>query len=432
LFGLTGGGRLLEVGQLRQFPVRPVTILFAELAARLAEPVTTIVGITLLAMHAGYAAARPDLAPALAVLFVLHLFIMLALQFIGGELVGAFARRFRIALGFLIVLSMGLSPRAALLFGKTGPTFERFEHIEAVVKYLPTHWALSGAQLIARGEYATVPRLVLQVLAGPAALLFAGIWVMGREQSARAQEAAGQERSLWTFSTPARGIARLHLATLFRTPVGRYSLIAPLFAMILIPGLVQFMFGVQRAALAVFIYAALGAVQFHFNMLGFDGPSMGELFRLPLDARALLWGKHLANMTLALVEGAVLAVFLRVSRNEPLDSCLTGLCLFITINLLMGALGRFVSVQWPRALPKKGMRGATAPLPVILINLFGTAIIGGGMGLLHWAFEHAFGAWAVLFAGALLALSAGVSYLTLPWAARFLDARREDVLLAMK
>jgi hypothetical protein len=327
---------------------------------------------------------------------------------------------------------MGLSPRAAVLFGKNGPTFERFEHVEAIAKFLPTHWLLSAADDLARGELAPVPRLVALGLVGPLLLLFLGIWVMGREQSARAQERSGQEGKLWSFATPARGIARMHLATLFRTPVGRYSLIAPLFAMILIPGLVQYLFGVQRAALAVFIYAALGSVQFHFNTLGFDGPSVGELFRLPLDSRSLLWGKHLANMALALVEGAVLALFLRLGRSEPLDSCLTGLCLFVTINLLMGALGRFVSVQWPRALPKKGMRGVAAPLPVVLINLFGTAIIGGGMGLLHYAFQHAFGAWAVLFAAGLLGASATVSYVTLPAAARFLDSRREDVLLAMK
>jgi hypothetical protein len=267
---------------------------------------------------------------------------------------------------------------------------------------------------------------------GPLLLLFLGSWVMGREQSARAQEVSEQERNLWTFSTPARGVARMHLAILFRTPVGRYSLVAPLFALILIPGLVHYLFGVQRAALAVFIYAALGTVQFHFNSLGFDGPSVGELFRLPLSSRALLWGKHQANMALALVEGAVLALFLRVGRDEPLSSCLTGLGLFITINLLLGALGRFVSIQWPRALPKKGMRGVAAPLPVVLVNLFGTAVIGGGMGGLHYLFQHVFGGWAVLAAAATLLASAGMSLLTLPYAARFLDERRESVLLAMK
>jgi hypothetical protein len=432
LFGLTGGGRLLEVGQLRQFPVRPITILFAELAARLAEPVTAVVAVTLFAMHVGIASARPELLPSLLLIFPLNLFVMLSLQFILGELVGALARRIRIAFGFLILLAMGLSPRAALLFGKKGPTFERFEHVETLAKFLPTHTLLTAVSSASLGEWASAARLTALSLIGPAVLLAAGIWVMGREQSARTQESGEKEGRLWTFSTPAAGIARMHLAVLFRTPVGRYSLVAPLFAMILIPGLVNYLFGVQRAALAVFIYAALGSVQFHFNSLGFDGPSVAELFRLPLTARALLWGKTLANMALALVEGAVLALFLRLSRDEPLDSCLTGLFLFLTINLLMGALGRYVSVQWPRALPKKGMRGVAAPLPVILINLFGTAVIGGGMGALHYLFQHTFGAYAPLAALGLTTVSVAVSLASLPGAAVFLDHRREAVLLAMR
>jgi hypothetical protein len=426
LFGLTGGGRLLEAGQLRQFPVRPVTILLAELAARLAEPVTALVATTLLALNAGFVAARPEMLPGLALLFPLHLFVMLALQFSLGEVVGALARRVRIAFFFLILLAMGLSPRAAVLLGRKGPTFQRFENLDAVAPYLPTHAALE----LALGNFSL--RGLALIVAGPLLLLALGIWVMGREQSARAQDVAEQEKSLWTFTTPAQGVARMHLAQLFRTPVGRYSLVAPLFAMILIPGMMQYLFGVQRASLAVFIYAALGTVQFHFNCLGFDGPSVGELFRLPLTSRDLLWGKHQANLLLALVEGAVLALFLRLGRNEPLDSCLTGLGLFLTINLLMGALGRFVSVQWPRALPKKGSRGAAAPLPVVLINLFGTVVIGGGMGALHYAFQHLLGVWSPVAAFAMVALSAALSVLTLPLSARFLDARREAVLLAMK
>jgi hypothetical protein len=432
LFGLTGGGRLLEAGQLRQFPVRPLTLVLAELAARLFEPLTATIAVALAALHVGLFFARPELFPALALLFPLHLFILLALQFILSELVGALARRLRVGVGIVVLVSMALSPRAAGLFGRTGLDLTRFDRLQALAPYLPTHWLLDAADRATRDVWDGIGLLILQGLLGPAVLLLLGLWVMGREQSARAQEASEQEKKLWTFATPAGGVARMHLATMFRTPAGRYSLIAPLFAMLLMPGLSHYLFGVQRAALAVFIYAALGTVQFHFNLLGFDGPSVGELFRLPLTSRALLWGKHVATMALALVEGAVLVGFLRFFREEPLDSCLTGLCLFVTINLLMGALGRFISVQWPRSLPKRGTRGVAAPLPVVLINLFGSVLIGGGMGLLHWVFQHAFGAWAVLWALGLLGVSLAVSWFSLPAASRFLDARREAVLLAMR
>jgi hypothetical protein len=69
---------------------------------------------------------------------------------------------------------------------------------------------------------------------------------------------------------------------------------------------------------------------------------------------------------------------------------------------------------------------------VVLINLVGTIVIGGGMGLLHYAVAHAFGAWVLAWAVGMLLASAAVSYVTLPAAARFLDERREDVLLAMR
>src|SRR6185295_7800067 len=40
VFGVTSTGRLLEVGQLKAYPVRPFTLLLAELTARIADPLT--------------------------------------------------------------------------------------------------------------------------------------------------------------------------------------------------------------------------------------------------------------------------------------------------------------------------------------------------------------------------------------------------------
>jgi hypothetical protein len=228
------------------------------------------------------------------------------------------------------------------------------------------------------------------------------------------------------------GIARLHLSTLFRTPVGRYSLIAPLFAMVMVPWIVQLSLGVQRTSLAVFMYAALGTVQFHFNVFGFDGPSIGELFRMPVTSRELVLGKNGATLVLALLEGAVLAVFLLVVREEAPGECVAGLCVFLSVNLVMASVGRFVSVVWPRTLPRSGMRGAAPPLPVVLVNLFGTLGITGVLGTTHWlVLRHAPGllpAWGL----AVLGLGAGLFWLTLEPGARFLEARREHVLLAMR
>jgi hypothetical protein len=428
MFGLTGSGRLLEVGQLRAYPVRPLTLLFAELAARLAEPLTLGVIAGLFALHLGFAVARSDLVPRLLVLFPLHVFILTCTQFVLGELLAAVARRARIALVLVSVFAMGFSPRAALWFGPGNDgAVQHLERLAAVVRYLPTTRLLgspaSGFDALLR---------LLEGLAGPAVLLAAGAWVMSREQTAHATVATERERGLWSFETPLAGVARLHLATLFRTPIGRYSLIAPLFAMVMVPWAMQVLFGVQRASLAVFIYAALGTVQFHFNMFGFDGPSVAELFRLPLASRTLMLGKQGAVLSLALLEGAALALFLRVVREEALGECLAGLCVFMTINLVMASLGRFVSVVWPRTLPRSGMRGSAPPLPVVLVNLLGTFAIAGGLGVSHWLIQRWAPAWVLPWAALVLALGAALFAVTLAPGAAFLEARRDHVLLAMK
>lgn len=426
LFGITGGGRLLEVGQLRQFPARPHEILFAELFARLAEPLTAAVAVGLFAFHVGLGVTVPFMLPRLAVLFPLLAFVMLAAQFVVGELLAATARRARLAIGVVVILALGFSPRVAQFF-EAGGTLGSFQRIKALVRFFPTTRLLAAPA----GGVEAALRL-LEGLVGPALLLAAGMWVMGREQSGRAPQASERERGLWSFDDPREGIARLHLATLFRTPVGRYSLIAPLFAMVMVPWAMQVMFGTQRASLAVFLYAALGTVQFHFNLFGFDGPAAGELLRLPLTARQLFVGKHIAVLALALLEGAVLALFLSVVREESVGSCLSGLGVFLSVNLLMGTLGRFTSVQWPRTLPRSGMRGAAPPLPVVLVNLFGTLAITSTVGASHFFIGRYWASWLLPWSALCVVGCGALFVVTLGPAARFLDHRREHVLLSMK
>jgi len=427
VFGLTGSGRLLEVGQLRAYPVRPLTVLFAELAARLAEPLTLGAAFGLFCFHLGLAGGRPELAPRLAVLFPINLFILVGSQLVLGELLAAVARRARIALVLVFALSMGFSPRAIAWLESSPAAGSRLERYLQLAHVLPTTRLLAAPE----GGVEALLRL-LEGLVAPLLIAAAGAWVMAREQTAHANVATERETGLWTFGSPQAGIARLHLSTLFRTPVGRYSLIAPLFAMVMVPWIVQLSFGVQRTSLAVFMYAALGTVQFHFNMFGFDGPSIGELFRLPVSSRAIVLGKHAATLALAVLEGAVLCVFLLLVRGEAAAECLAGFCVFISVNLVMASVGRFISVIWPRTLPRSGMRGAAPPLPVVLVNLFGTLGITGALGTTHWAVLKYAPGLLVPWGLAVLALGAGLFWVTLEPGARFLEARREHVLLGMR
>lgn len=78
------------------------------------------------------------------------------------------------------------------------------------------------------------------------------------------------------------------------------------------------------------------------------------------------------------------------------------------------------------------MRGASPPLPVILVNLFGTASIAGSIAVTHWVVQRQAPAWLVPWGIGILAAGALLFQLTLQPGADFLDARREKVLLAMK
>src|SRR6185295_7152264 len=169
-------GRLLEVGQLKAYPVRPFTLLVAELVARMADPLTLGTLTGLLALHVGLALSRPDLLPRLVVLFVLHAFVLLCSQFVLGELLAAIARRARIALVMVFVFAMGFSPRvAAWLDAGNASSFARLERLSQLLQLLP-----STRLLAAPSEGWQALLFLLEGLLGPLVLLLAGVWVMNR------------------------------------------------------------------------------------------------------------------------------------------------------------------------------------------------------------------------------------------------------------
>ncbi|MBL8956464.1 MAG: hypothetical protein JNK82_37160, partial [Myxococcaceae bacterium] len=188
LFGLTGSGRLLEVGQLRGYPVRPMTVLFAELAARLAEPLTLGATFGLLCFHVGLAAGRPELAPRLVVLFPLNVFILVGCQFVLGELLTAVARRARISLVLVFAMMMGFSPRFLAWLESSQGTGSRFERYVRFAHLLPTTRLLAAPE----GGLEAVLRL-FEGLLGPLLIATVGAWVMSREHTAHASVATERE-----------------------------------------------------------------------------------------------------------------------------------------------------------------------------------------------------------------------------------------------
>ena len=66
------------------------------------------------------------------------------------------------------------------------------------------------------------------------------------------------------------------------------------------------------------------------------------------------------------------------------------------------------------------------------MNLFGTAAIAGSLGVTHWVVMRWAPALLIPWGLTALAVSAGLFWVTLNGGARFLEARREHVLLAMR
>lgn len=438
LGGLLGGSRGVALDGLRLLPLRPRTLFAANLAAGLGDLLPAVFTLILAGLHLGASLARPLAAPLLLFLFLAQVLALLVLQALVGSLAEALARRLKVMLlllGFLLWLGSllptfasrkgpGARNLAAAAESLAGP-------LRALAEALPATRAFQAV-----GDLMAGHAWGLLKLAGPLLLLtlLALLSLQRVRREASGTEAAVptsvREKRLWSFRTPAAGLARLHWQSLVGSPLGRFAFLVPIIAVVLVKGpLGRISNPGQWALPAAIYYLSLTSIQLQYNQFGLEGHGIKALLLLPLDGAALLEGRTRAllvhhGLQLLTLTG-LMALVLPLQPGPVVASLAFGFLLFLGNT----ALGHVLSVRFPRPIARKGLKNSALPLVSTLSSMgFGLAsagFLGGIYALLLWAFP-------VLLAPVFLALAGVAAWAyrrwILPAAGRFLDAHREDLM----
>lgn len=430
--GLSSGARQLPWETLRGFPVRPAVLFGAELFAGGAEAVTLIELAAQASLLLGVAVAAPRAAPLLFVLLCGHSLLLLAVQQLIGSLAERMARRFRLLLLLLPVIAVSMpwlieQLRAAWGDRGPGPAWMAFQHAAAL---LPASMLLSAAAALLRAP-PDLPAILVASLTvagstlGVVALAFT---LVSRERALDLDLGAGEQR-LWTFRSPALGIARLQWVALAGSLPGRFGLMVPLFTVVLVRGpLATFLPSSGWAVPLAFAYAAMAGANLLFNQFGLDRHGVKVLLLLPIEPEALLRGKLLGFAAWQALQALLLVLLLSLGGRGTPTSLLTGVLLYACIFLVLALVGQRVSLWLPRPLKKNGLRAGQPPfLLMLLVTLTTLGTTGGLFGLLL-LLRHFVASWAplglVVVTGA-LTLCLGPA---LRWNARYLVESRERLV----
>jgi hypothetical protein len=237
---------------------------------------------------------------------------------------------------------------------------------------------------------------------------------------------------LWSFATPAGGVARLTWGSLLNSHLGRFGFLIPLMFIVIIKGPASVFGGGGLWALpSAFAYLALTSGQLQFNQFGLDGHGVKALLLLPIPGRDLLKGKALGLALYQGLQAALLALLMAfVLRPRALELA-AGFCLAGCFFLVQTLIGHWTSVWMARPLPRDSLKNNGMPLVMIAISL-GTTVansaIFGGAWFLCAAFAPAL---LLPVMALLLALCAAAYAALLPAAARYLDANRERLMAAL-
>ncbi|HJW33002.1 MAG TPA: hypothetical protein VJ505_06505 [Holophagaceae bacterium] len=443
LGGLLGGAKKLSWEQYRIFPLHPLRLLGAELVAGLGDVLVAGLALGLGALTLGLGISRPALLPLLALVLVEHLLLILVLQLLLGSLAQRVAKRLKVAVWALMVLvwlgSMWMGQMAPRKGNLVNPALQQamraaMDHALAVLRTLPTTWAVEGLDAAARGQLAKGLWLQLYPLGLGLLCALGAAKLLEREQEALAPEAekAGTKGQLWSFRTPAEGLGRLQFRTLMSSHHGKFGFLMPVVTVILVRGpMSQFQGQSFWAIPGAFAYLALFGNQFQFNQFGMDGHGVKGLFLLPLGGRQLLDGK-LRGFVMYQGLQALLLIALMVplfwpSPVELLAALAMAICFFLT----QSAVGAFTSSWMPRRIDRASLKNNQMPMLLVLVamgvSLLCTLIYGGAFALLKWL------APAFLLPG--MGLLAGLVWLAhravKGEAAAYLERRREVIVEAV-
>jgi hypothetical protein len=439
--GLLGGSKQLAWEQFRGFPLSTRQLFSAELIAGLGDILSLVVTLGVACLLLGLAVARPATLPLLPWVLILTVALHLCVQLIAGSLAARLVKRLHFFLGGLMILVWGASMLAGTLVrnqalaatakdlafvqqaGRTGLTF---------LAALPTTWALRGVDAGLHGQWLRALGLQLYPLALLLGCMSLGAWLLNREREATTTQSDGSEARLWSFRSPALGLARLQWLTLLGSHLGKFGFAMPVMTVVLIKGPFAHFVGRGPWTLpGAFLYLALLGNQFHFNQFGLDRHGVKTLFLLPIPLRVLMRGKVLG---LAAYQGAqvlVLTVLMAaLFRPEPQD-LLASLLLMGCVFLFMITVGQVFSALYPRAMSRTSLQSGQMPLPSVLGSLGGSlfgALFFGGPFVLLKLFAPA---WLVPGMAALVGLVWLGHRLCQPLVEELWDKRREAIVEAM-
>lgn len=450
--GILGGTKALTWESYRVYPLKLRQLFAAEMVAGIADLLPAMAGFGALCFALGLGFARPTLLPFALVFWVQAMLWMLLTQHLVASLAAALMKRMKTALllfGLVFwILSVSVSMLPKQLGAKQGErlsaaiTPERLASIKqlgntflAFIGAWPSTHAARGIRDAAMGHWGSglAHQIIPLLLLALALVLVARI--MEREADPHTFEIHSSNKGaekLWTFQSPAAGIARLHWKTLMGSQFGRFGLVMPIMTVVLIKGPFARMHGQTLWALpSAFAYMALTANQMQFNQFGLDGHGVKSLMLLPIRSRDILLGKLGGLAVFQGLQTALLLLLMGWLLRPSFLEMGAGICLAGCFFFVQMGLGHWTSCWMPRPMPRNSLKSGSMPLPIVLISL-GTGILnsiffGGIFVLCVWKAPSLL----LPLMAALFGICALIYRQMLPTFAIYLDQRREKLVEAM-
>ncbi len=447
LGGILGSARQLSWETTRGFPLRLPALFLAELVAGLGDLWPLTFAVAAGSFLAGLALAVPAALPLLPLLLLETVLLLLAVQLLVGGLASALVKRLRLALLLLGILAWGCS---VLFTGRLshqgrGGSAPPLSQVQAArLQTLGRKLARVAAVLPSRAQALSVVRArshrwgaALALQGYPLALLLllmvAGARLLAREASGAARPAPVRSvERLWSFRTPALGVARLHFQTLMGSHLGKFAFVMPLMTLVLLKGPFARLQGQSLWTVpAAFAYLSLVANNFVLNQFGLDRHGIKLLLLLPVPPRDLLVGKLLGMAAHQGLQALLMVGLLVLFNHPPLAHLVAGLFLMGCFFLAQTALGQWTSAWMPRPMPMHSLKNNTMPFALGMLSLAVSAVwtllFGGAFALLAWLAPAALVPGMALLFGLLLLAHRAL----LPAASAFLHQRRENLVEAL-
>jgi hypothetical protein len=438
--GTVSGAKHLTWEAYRTYPVRLRSIFTAELVASAADLMPIIVGTSTFALSVGLALANAKVIPLLPLVLIEGVTAALVVQLLVGAFAERVVRRLRVVLAALALLLavgilLGMMASAPAADDSVSVLLSAMTRLRAPLEraavLLPTTWTARSLSALAQGRVVAACVDHLVPLAAIACIAFVAARLLETEQTTATDDDGPSER-LWSFRTAVAGVARLQLATVLDSRVGRFGLVFPLVVVVLVRGPLTALVG--RAPWAVpgaFIYVALLGTQFQLNQFGLDAHGTKTLLLLPIEERDIWRGKARGLLAYQSMQAVSLAVFLTIMHRPSIVELASGVLVFFAMVALQNSVGRATSVLTPRMLPRKRVQSNATPSGLVLVALALSLGVGGTVGTVFALLAKQAPAWRPVAAATLLVVTAGMQRALMPSAARLLRRRKETLLAAL-